>query len=265
MHDETNVTADVIESLLSHTATVMNHVFWFTHNLHLQPDKPHFGSTINYTDIKCREDDFLKELINTITSWVYSKAQAKTMIDERLRQTNDDFQNAATFLTSQAFSKFRPGYSQGQFGELLLFNFIQHFFNAVPLLRKMRITTSSGHERFGADAIHVKIEGPTTVLILGESKCYQSRYKFKEAFSTSLSSITTTFTSLDRELDLYTYDDFLESELEDIAKKYKRGELRRARFELVCLIAYHETQRIDGANEEEIKESIRSTIEDRCQ
>ena len=29
---------------------------------------------------------------------------------------------------------------------------------AVPLLRKMSITTSSGHESFGADAIHYKIE-----------------------------------------------------------------------------------------------------------
>ena len=29
---------------------------------------------------------------------------------------------------------------------------------AVPLLRKMKITTSSQHERFGADAIHYKVE-----------------------------------------------------------------------------------------------------------
>ena len=32
---------------------------------------------------------------------------------------------------------------QGQFGELLLFHFIQKFMQATPLLRKMKIATSS--------------------------------------------------------------------------------------------------------------------------
>lgn len=50
--------------------------------------------------------------------------------------------------------KFRKGCPQGQYGELLLFNFIQHFFKAAPLLRKMPITTNPGLERHGADAIH---------------------------------------------------------------------------------------------------------------
>jgi hypothetical protein len=265
MEDEIILRTELIQSLLTHTQAVMNHVFWFRHHLDLQPERPHVGSSINYTDIKCREDDFLRELICTIANWVYSKARAKAIVEERLSLTTNDPSNAYTFLTTQAFSKFRPGFPQGQFGELLLFNFVQHFFQAVPLLRKMRITTSIGHERFGSDAIHIKQDKNAMVFILGESKCYESKYQFNSAFNTSLTSIINSFNSLDKELNLYTYDDFIEPEIEDLAKRYKRGELRRVHFELVCLVAYNETKKINGGNEEEIKQSIHSIIYDRCQ
>ena len=204
------------------------------------------------------------KLVDTIAAWVYNKKKAKNIIAYKLETTGDDIGNAATFLTRQAFSKFRPGYPQGQFGELLLFNFIQYFFEAVPLLRKQRITTAVGHERFGADAVHFKLDGEKNVLILGESKCYESSYKFKNAFETSLASILTTFDNFDKELNLYTYDDFIEPELESIAKSYKEGTLNNIHFELVCLIAYNETKELKGKNEAEIKANIISIIEERC-
>lgn len=67
-----------------------------------------------------------------------------------------------------------------------------------------------------------------------------------------------------KELDLYTYDDFLEPELEHIVKKYKEGTLEKVKYELVCLIVYNETNKITGDNEETIKESIREIIKNRC-
>ena len=264
MDDIAGLTPELISKLLSHTKGLLNHVYWVKHDFNLQPNRDHVGSSINFTDIKCRKDDFLRELVNTIACWVYSKAKVRELIDSKLAEVNFDYGNASSFLTTQAFSKFRPGHPQGQFGELLLFNFIQFFFKAVPLLRKMRITTSAGHERFGADAIHLKKEDQKIVLILGESKCYESKYKFKTAFSTSLASIVNTFQSFDKELDLYTYDDFLEPELESFAKKYKKGEVKDVYFELVCLVAYNETKKIGGSNEAEIKKSIQTIIGDRC-
>ncbi len=253
-----------IAKLLCHTDTLFKHIYWFTHDFYLLPSRDHVGSSINFTDIKSRKDDFLKELINTIAAWVYSKKKIQKMLDDRLAETNDPG-NAATFLSTQAFSKFRPGHPQGQFGELLLFNFIQHFFKAAPLLRKMRITTSIGHERFGADAVHIKIESNKHVLILGESKCYESKYSFKTAFSKSLDSIVHTFNAFDKELDLYTYDDFIEPELEILAKKYKAGDLADVHFELVCLVAYNETNKLDGTDEAAIKKSIQTVIINRFQ
>src|SRR5690554_6116714 len=230
---------------LTHTDKLINHIYWFYEDLDLIPEKEHYGLSINYSDIKERKDDFLTELIQTIVSWVYNKSKSKSLLDERYAETGD-IGNASNFLTHQAYKKFRPGHPQGQFGELLLFNLIQHYYKAVPILRKQRITTSIGHERFGADAIHYKKDGDTNVFILGESKCYKSKHKFGSAFETSLKSIATTFDKLDSELDLYLYDDFLEPELEDIVKRYKKGELKNVKFELMCLIVYNETNTISG-------------------
>ena len=262
MSDE--ITKEKIDELLTHTKSLINHIYWFKHDLNLQPSKEHIGAAINYTDIQERKDDFLKELVNTVVSWVYSKAKAKQILDDRLAIVNFDNGNASSFLTTQAFSKFRPGQPQGQFGELLLFNFIQYFFMAVPLLRKQRITTSLGHERYGADAIHFKKDGNKNILILGESKCYKSKYKFNAAFKTSLESIINSFNTFSKELNLYTYDDFIETELENIAKSYKANTLPDVHFELVCLIAYNENKVLTGNNEKDIKQSIISIIEERC-
>lgn len=252
------------DKFLTHTQHLLNHIYWFKQDLEIQPSKDHIGTAINYTDIASRKDDFLRELVNTIASWVYSKNKSKQIIDKRLAETNNDYANASTFIATQAFRKFRPGNPQGQFGELLLFNFIQYFFGSVPLLRKQRITTSVGHERFGVDAIHYRYKNATNFLVLGESKCYESKYKFKDAFKTSLSSIITTFNNLNKELDLYVYDDFIEPELESVAKNYKDGTLPNVSFEIVCLIAYNENKKIDGDNETDIKEAIKNIIVDRC-
>ncbi|PKL35154.1 MAG: DUF1837 domain-containing protein [Spirochaetae bacterium HGW-Spirochaetae-1] len=254
-----------MEHLLSHTQSLFNHIYWFKQDLQLLPRKDHIASAINWTDIKERKHEFLRELINTVTSWVYNNEQTQQIIERRLKLTEGDHGNAASFLTNQALSKFRPGHPQGQFGELLLFNFIQHFFKAVPILRKQRITTSTGHERFGADAIHFcNDEINNNNIFLGESKCYKSEYKFKEAFEVSLSSISNTFKNFDNELDLYVYDDFIEPELQEIAEKYKNNVLDNVHFELVCLIAYNENKARTGEKESEIKDSIKTIIEKRC-
>jgi len=253
-----------MDNLLSHTDSLFNHVYWFKSNFDLLPQKEHYGSAIDITDISERKHDFLSELVNTVTSWVYSNSKIDQIVSERTQSVNGDLGNAYTFLTTKAFSKFRPGYPQGQFGELLLFNFIQHFFKAVPLLRKQPITTSVGHERFGADGIHYKRSGDSNIILLGESKCYKSKYSFSSAFKTSLESIVSSFDELDEELDLYTYDDFIDPNLETIAKKFKKNTLPKVRFELVCLVAYNENMAKGGDNEEEIKNSIKEIIEERC-
>ena len=83
------------------------------------------------------------------------------MLKEKETKKGKSEATAHASVQRRARDKFRKGSGntllvQGQFGELLLFHFIQKCMKAVPLLRKM-ITTSSQHERFGADAIHYKL------------------------------------------------------------------------------------------------------------
>lgn len=260
--DNMGITQEEVSQLLSSTDKLFNHIFWFKQDINLLPHKEHIGSAINYNDIKERRDDFLKELTLTITSWVYNNQKQKDIFESRFKET--DLANASAVLTDSARKKFRADRPQGQFGELLLFNFIQYFFEAAPLLRKQPITTSTGLERFGADAIHFMKDVDKNVFILGEAKCYKSKYKFNDALDKALNSIVTSFNNIDNELNLYVYDDFIDPALQDVAKSYKEGGLPNVKFELVCIIIYDETNKITKDNESEIKEEIKQIICERC-
>ncbi|TGK03783.1 DUF1837 domain-containing protein [Leptospira semungkisensis] len=253
-----------IEDLLTHTESLFRHVHMVSQDLGLVPKKEHTAAAIAYTDIRPRVDQFLRELKGTVTSWVYSKATSKKLLEDKLNETND-MGNAAEFLTRLAHSKFRKGHPQGQFGELLLFNFLQHLFQAVPILRKMPVTTSPGHERFGADALHYKNEGSSHKIILGESKCYESKYKFKTAFEKSLVSIIDSFNNLDNELHQFVCDEFIEEPLLTIAKNYKDNKLANVQYELTSIIIYNETSELGHLkNETQIHNEIVRIIKEKC-
>jgi hypothetical protein len=49
-----------------------------------------------------------------------------------------------------------------------------------------------------------------------------------------------------------------------MAKKYKNGELKDVRFELVCLVIYNENNIVKGDSEITIKESVKEIIKNRC-
>lgn len=241
---------------------LFNFIYSGTIELDLQPKKEHIVSSIAWLDIKPRVSDFLGELINTIVDWVYNSKKQNELINERFAKTSS-YGNASTFLYQLARSKFRDGHFQGQFGELLLCNFLQKFFDSAPLVRKMKISTSSDLERFGADAIHFGCQNDNPILYLGEAKCYTSG-AFSAAVKNSVNSIFTTFENIDNELNLYTYDDFLTEDMEIIAKKYKDNELENMRFELVCIIIYNESKQIQSDNENSIREEIQRIVVDRC-
>ena len=227
-------------------------------------DVPLMGNHLKLiSHLQERKDDFLRELRNTICNWVYSKSQYNELLKKELKKRGLDPQNAASHIESLARSKFRRNASQGQFGELLLFNFLQFFFKAPPLLRKMSITTNPDVERHGADAIHYKPEGAENKFYLGESKAYTSKYKFNTALNESVASIINTYNNLQKELLLYVYDEFIDPNLQGIAEKFKEGTLDGVKIELVCLVSYNETISIKGISEELIKQNIQKVILER--
>lgn len=241
----------------------MNQMFWFQQTISKPRAASHRGVAIKYVDLKNMEQSFIRELKSTAMSWVYSKRKYNQLFSDELSKRGGDAMNTQSYLQQVADQKFRKGCPQGQFGELLLFNFIQHFFSAPPLLRKMQLTTNPAVERHGADAIHYRETGDIRLFILGESKCYESRYKFNAALKASIDSIITSFNNIENELILYQLDDFIDPELQMIATDLKDGKLSGVRFELVCMVAYEENKDIDASSEQEIKEKIEQCIAER--
>ena len=230
----------------------------------LPADREHYGVNIDYQDIQELREDFINYLLDTVIDWVYSHDKYEELKKKEIRKGKSE---AAAFSTIQrkARQKFRKSRGdellvQGQFGELLLFHFIQRCMEAVPLLRKMKITTSSQHERFGADAIHYKIENEKNIIILGEAKTYSSRYRFNNAFEDAITSILNTYKTHREELNLYVHEDFLDPEMNEIAEEYLEKTLRNVEIQLVCIIVYHETKKLKEKTEEEIRKEIEQII-----
>ncbi|MES2458685.1 MAG: DUF1837 domain-containing protein [Bacteroidota bacterium] len=209
----------------------MHHV---SMDLEIKPKKKHIGTCINYNDLIQLKEEFIKELLASVTRFVYSKAKGKEIVQKL--ETDHETEDAFNLLNQQAKDKFRPYTVQGQFSELLLFNLLQYHFKAVPLIRKMKITTNVQLERNGADAIHVATSDNKYILYLGEAKTYTSG--FKAGFKKSLTSIVETFSKHRNELDLYKFEDFLEPELIDLATKYINSELDNIEVHMVCIVTF---------------------------
>jgi len=247
----------------------MNHVHWVQQSFNLLPNREHYGACINYIDLQEYRTEFCQELVNTIPEWVYSQKKASEILNQMILEGRN-ITNAQTALTTSTFSKFRNRdgrelFTQGQFGELLLFNFLQSFFTAVPLLRKMPITTSSEMERFGADAIHYSYKENKHLFYLGEAKTYSSKYKFNIAIKDAIDSILNAYNNFRKELGLYVYDSFIDDSLLEIASAYKNGTLENAEIHLVSIITYCETKSLNKSSESQIKQDIIKTIEERGQ
>lgn len=233
----------------------------------LPEDKEHYGVSISFQDIQELREDFINDLLDTIVDWVYSSEKYKELRDKEIKNGKTEA-TAFSTVRRKAEQKFRKGSDsnllvQGQFGELLLFHFIQKCMEAVPLLRKMRITTSSQHERFGADAIHYKIEGNKNIIILGEAKTYSSKYKFNEALEDAINSILNTYKTHREELNLYVHEDFLDQEMNDVAEAYLEKKLKNVEIHLVCIVVYNETRKLKNQTETKITKEIDKIIEER--
>lgn len=234
----------------------------------LPNNKEHIGAYIEYQDIQELRDGFVEELSDTIVDWIYSSEKYEE-IKKKLVNSGKSEAAASQYIGRKAKNKFRANKNsenvliQGQMGELLLYHFIQKCMKAVPLLRKMNIATSSDHERFGADAIHFKIENDKNIIILGEAKTYTSKYKFNEAFSDALDSILNTYNKHRSELGLYVHEDFLDDEMNVVAEKYLNNTLKSVEIQLVSIVTYNELSKIDKIDETTIRNNIKKIIEDR--
>lgn len=230
----------------------------------LPDDKKHIGVCIDYQDISELRNEFINELIDSVIDWVYNSKKYKEMKNHFMLKGKSEAA-ASSEIRRKAHQKFRKGddcklLAQGQIGELLLFHFIQRYFEAAPLLRKMNITTSASHERFGADAIHYKVHNNKNIIILGEAKTYTSEYKFNSAFEDALNSILKTYMDHRKELNLYVHEDFLDEEMDEVAEAYLNNTMGKVEVHLVSIIIYNESKKVDITDEEDIQDQIEEII-----
>lgn len=258
-----------IKNHLINNDSLFNYIYVIEQNFDTVPNTHnHYGASINYQDLKELRQEFLDELYDSIVDWVYSSEKYKELKDIAISNGKTDAA-ASSEISRRAREKFRATKNsdniliQGQLGELLLFHFIQRLQGAVPLLRKMKITTSPEHERFGADAIHFKYEKEKPIIILGEAKTYTSNYKFNQVFEDAITSILKTYDNHRKEINLYVHEDFLEPEMNKIAEQYINNKLENVEVHLVCIVVYNETSDIKGNSREEIIQKITNVIENK--
>lgn len=256
---------DVLKKLITNDY-LFNYIHVINQKFDIEPkEKEHYGLFIEYQDIRELRKEFLAALEDTIVDWVYSqekfkKIERKAIVDGRSRGA------ASSYVIGRAKEKFRANRStdnlmiQGQLGELLLFHCIQRFMKAVPILRKMPITTSTKHERYGADAIHYKIEHGKNIIILGEAKTYSAEKRFNAAFTDALNSILDTYDKHRDEIESYVHEDFLDDELNLVAEQYINNTLETVEVHLVSIIIYNEGQVVDITDELDIQRQIKDII-----
>lgn len=249
--------------------SLFNYIYVIEQKFNIVPDQNnHYGASIDYQDLTELRKEFLDELYDSIINWVYSSEKYVELKNIAMKKGKTD-SAAAVEISRRSIDKFRATKNtkstllQGQFGELLLFHFIQRFKKAIPLLRKMKITTSTKHERFGADAIHFKYENNKPIIILGEAKTYTSKYNFNKAFEDAIISILSTYKNHRKEINLYVHEDFLDKKMNNIAEQYLNNTLKDTKVNLVSIIIYNETFKISAKSETEIKENIKRVIENR--
>lgn len=254
---------DVKKRLINNDA-LFNTIHAIQQKFEILPNKQHVGACIDYQDISELRNEFINELIDSVIDWVYSSEKYIEMKERSMARGKSEAA-ANSEVRRKAHQKFRKGENsklliQGQIGELLLFHFIQRYVEAAPLLRKMNITTSPNHERFGADAIHYKFDDGKNIIILGEAKTYTSKYKFNEAFEDALESILETYLKHRKELYLYVHEDFLDEEMNKIAESYLDNTMEKPEVHLVSIIIYNENKKLEITNEEDIKNQINKII-----
>lgn len=250
------------KDMLANTGALFEALHVFQIQPPVLPKTPHWGSHIQLMDFHFNRSYLIQRLTQAIASWVFSRKRVQQIFEEACGPTKDLGAASATLYLS-AKETFRVEAPQGQFGELLLNSFLQHLFQAVPLLRKQAVRTSDHHERFGADAIHYSnTDGQH--LYLGESKCYKSKYKFPAAFECSIESMGKTLSEFTSEIRKFSIGGFIEDDLREVALKVITNQIVGIKLHPISIVIYNETTKLKGGNADEYKDFIKSTIIEQC-
>jgi len=225
-----------VKPLLNRIESLINTMYFVKAEVGLSPEKEHIITCLKYQGLNQMRSEFIHRLVNSIVKYVFSATELEQKGRELITEDSLDPADVHGEIFQQARAYFRASDVKGQFSELLLFNFLQHYFEALPVVRKMGITTNPEVERHGSDAIHLgydAIQG--NVVFLGEAKTYPSG--FKPAFENAIKSIITAYNEHRNELQLYAYEEFLTPEVRTLMKDYLKGKIDLP-VKLVVIVSY---------------------------
>uniref|UniRef100_C6E4Y1 Anti-bacteriophage protein A/HamA C-terminal domain-containing protein n=1 Tax=Geobacter sp. (strain M21) TaxID=443144 RepID=C6E4Y1_GEOSM len=230
------------ELLLSKTTDIVDKIHYVRHDFSLLPNKDHLGICIKHVDINELRHQFVSSLCASIIKFIYCDDGY-----EKLKKEfgSCDEQTISGKIYQKAKQKFRPYSKRGQFSELLVFTLLQHFFKAVPFLRKGSITTNPEMERNGADALHIKYNPITKKYELYIAEC-KTKNAFSGAFHECLDDAIVHYKRMFTELELYIYEDFISPELEPVVADFLNGKLENLETNLVCLMTYENEHPLTG-------------------
>jgi hypothetical protein len=227
----------------------------------LSPAKEHIITCLKYQGLNQMRTEFVRRLVNSIVKYVFSEAKMTEVERELIEDEGLDEGDIHAELFQQARGYFRASDVKGQFSELLLFNLLQYHFQAIPVVRKMVITTNPEVERHGADAIHLgQDDSIGNVIYLGEAKTYPSG--FKAAFENAIKSIITAYDEHRNELQLYKYEEFLEPSVRRLMKDYLNGKIDLP-VRLVVIVSYCSGETPEQTSKEDyIKHYIEDVLQE---
>jgi hypothetical protein len=261
----------ILKSMLVDTGGFMDNLYHFEID-GLGPKPIQKGVCIKQHSAKDLREDFIESMVAIILDFVYPEERQDAEIG-KIRGRGHSKGQAFSLLAQAAQKKFRQ-YSpkmknnqefgiKGQFSELLLFVFLQNFFQAVPVLRKMPLITSNKFERYGFDALHIGTQNGVVEFILGEAKTYdREKNALRAAIEESISSVINHHELLREELGLYIHEEFIPLELEELTYKYMKMIDGPYKETYVCLCCYQANLEFDSLDADAKNKSVMKMIGD---
>ena len=208
-------------------------------DLNIKPKNKHISTCLKYQDGICLSPNFVKELVSSVISFVYRDVDIREMEKEYKERGLSEYESITSIFQDACDFFIKKKVPKGQFSELLLSTLLKTYFQAIPFVFKMKVTTNTELERNGADAIHIaKHDEPNKYKIyLGEAKTYTSG--FSNAFRDAQKSIFSTLNNILNERKIYVRNRTLfEDGFSELFEAWVNGSDDKFEINLVCIITY---------------------------
>lgn len=222
-----------------------------------------YSFVIKHALLRQQTELFARSLALCVTPYVFSDEKKQALKDSFKTEDNIQDHELEHAVIIHAKDLFRKSNSSGQFGELILYAILEQYYQSVPIVRKMPITTDKELERNGADAIHLGHVNGQYQLIIGESKMYSltdsQNNPGERGFKSAIESALQSYEDFWAETEVYLNADFLPQEIREIVVQIKNSKIDAT--VLLCCLCCFEVEDTKGETDIEIVEDMHMEAE----